>query len=85
LAEDVTTWDMQNRFHSCRALAGITAPMVPAGVRCRVIAHEREDYIGDELVHLDADGRPVMNVVTERDDGSNDVIVFAPTAQMKVG
>jgi len=53
--------------------------MVPAGTRCKVEAREREDYIGNEQVQTDINGRPVMSVVTTRDDGQ-DVAVFAPTA-----
>lgn len=68
-----------NRFHPCRGLNGLTAPMVPAGTRCKVEAVEREDYIGRELVQMDGAGRPIMAVVTTRDDG-NDVAVFAATA-----
>lgn len=69
-------------FHPCAGLRnGLTAPMVPAGTRARVTAREREDFVAGELVQLH-DGRPVMSVVTERADGSNDVAVFAPTARI---
>jgi hypothetical protein len=71
------------RFHNCRGLAGLSAPMVPAGTRCKVEAVERGDYVRDELVQTDSDGRPVMSVVTTRDDG-NDVAVYAPTAQLNL-
>lgn len=67
------------RFHFCPKL-GLTAPMVEAGVRAKVEKVEREDYIGGEDVQYDDQGRPVMAVVTERGDGSNDVAVYAPTA-----
>lgn len=67
------------RMHNCPGLKGLTAPMVPAGTRCKVEAVERQDYVGSELVTVDGDGRPVMSVVTTRDDG-NDAIVFAPCA-----
>lgn len=70
------------RFHTCRGLRGLTAPMVPAGTKCKVEAVERGDYVGSEMVQTDAEGRPVMNVTTTRDDG-NDVAVFAPTATMR--
>lgn len=70
------------RFHACRGLRGLTAPMVPAGTKCKVEAHEREDYVGSEQVFLH-DGRPVMNITTTRDDGQ-DVVVFAPTATARV-
>jgi hypothetical protein len=67
------------RFHACRGLKGLTAPMVPEGTRCEVKAVEREDYVGKEIVTVDGDNRPVMAVETVRDDG-NDVAVFAPCA-----
>jgi hypothetical protein len=67
------------RFHSCPGLAGLSAPMVPAGTRCKVEALEREDYVAGELVETDGNGRPVMSVQTTRDDGT-DLAVFAPTA-----
>lgn len=67
------------RFHACRGLKGLTAPMVPAGTRCKVEAVERGDWVGKETVQTDGDGRPVMSVVTTRDNGT-DVAVFAPCA-----
>jgi len=73
-----------NRFHPCRGLAGVVAPLVLEGVRCRVTAELREDYVGDEDVQRDADGRPVMAVRTVRDDGE-DLAVLAPTAHMRLG
>jgi hypothetical protein len=70
-----------SRFHSCRGLRGLTAPMVPAGTRCKVEAHERDDYIGKEDVQYDGAGRPVMNVEVTRDDGT-DLAVYAPCAHL---
>jgi hypothetical protein len=81
--EAVTPWDTPNRFHYCPALAGITAPMVPAGSGARVFTVEREDYVGTEDVQYDGNHRPIMSVITQRPDGSNDTIVFAPTAHMR--
>lgn len=79
-ATDVTREQrVHTRMHSCRALFGLTAPMVPAGMRCKVETHEREDYIGSEIVQVDGRGRPIMSVVTTRDDGE-DCTVFAPLA-----
>jgi hypothetical protein len=78
-AADVTPWDTTNRFHACRGLRGLTAPLVPAGLRCEVRAVEREDYVGSEDIQYDGDGRPVMAVLTIRDDGQ-DCAVLAPTA-----
>jgi hypothetical protein len=68
-----------SRFHACRGLRGLTAPMVPAGTRCKVVALEREDYVGRDVVTTDGAGRPVMAVETTRDDGT-DRAVFAPCA-----
>lgn len=70
------------RFHACRGLRGLTAPMIPAGTRCKVEATDRDDYVGADMVQTDGDGRPVMSVVTTRDDGT-DVAVFAPCAVMR--
>lgn len=67
------------KFHTCPKLRFLTAPMVPAGTKAKVVAHEREDYVGSELVQTDEAGRPVMSITTERDDGQ-DAVVFAPTA-----
>jgi hypothetical protein len=72
------------RMHTCRGLKGLTAPMVPAGTRCKVEAVEREDYIGSEEVTYDGEGRPIMRVDTTRDEG-NDVAVFAPLARSNGG
>lgn len=80
VATDVTYEpNPHTRFHTCRGLRGLTAPMVPAGTRCKVEAVERGDWVGKELVQTDGEGRPVMNVTTTRDDGT-DVAVFAPCA-----
>jgi len=80
--EDVSVEPAQQnsaRFHQCKGLRGLLAPMLPVGVRAKVVAVERGDYVGKEHVTLDADGRPVMSVVTVRDDGQ-DCIAFAPLA-----
>jgi hypothetical protein len=58
--------------------------MLPEGVKGKVEVREREDYVGKELVHKDANGRPVMSVVTTRDEGQ-DCVVFAPTATASAG
>jgi hypothetical protein len=53
--------------------------MVQVGVKAKVEAFVREDYIGKDIVSTDDSGRPIMSVVTTRDDGT-DCAVFAPTA-----
>jgi hypothetical protein len=57
--------------------------MIPAGTKAKVTAHDREDYVGNEIVPTDANGRPIMSITTERPDGSNDTTVFAPTSTMR--
>ena len=66
-------------FHPCRGLRGLSVPYVPAGTRCKVEAVERGDWIGTEMVQTCGEGRPVMAVVTTRDEGQ-DCTVYAPTA-----
>lgn len=68
-----------SRMHDCRGLKGLSAPMVPAGTKCKVAVTEREDYVGKEAVRLDGEGRPIQNVLTTRDDGQ-DCTVFAAAA-----
>lgn len=74
-----------NRWHRCAGLAGLLAPLVPAGSGARVFPVEREDYVGREVVTLDGNGRPVAAVVTERPDGSNDVLANADAARGGIG
>lgn len=75
------TRGMPNRFHNCAGLRGLNAPMVIDGTDCKVEAVERGDYINGDLVQVDGAGRPIMSVVTTRADGSNDCVVYAPTAR----
>lgn len=57
--------------------------MTPEGERVHVTVREREDYIGDEAVTRDGEGRPIMAVNVERDSG-NDVSVYAPLAKVEL-
>lgn len=81
---EVRTVGAPNRFHNCPGLRGFLAPMVLDGIRCKVVAEEREDYVGKEIVRTDDKGRPVMAVRTVRDDG-DDLVVYAPTAVARIG
>lgn len=74
------TVDAKTPMHPCKGLAGLMVPLVPKGTDCKVEAVERGDYIGKELVQYDGNGRPVMSVITTRNDGQ-DTTVYAPTAQ----
>ena len=66
-------------FHNCRGLRGLSVPFIRAGTKAKVEQVDRDDYVGQELVQTDGEGRPVMAVVTTRDDGQ-DCTVYAPTA-----
>lgn len=69
-----------SRFHTCSKLRGLSAPMVPVGTKAKVELREREDYVNGDKVQLDPERqRPVMSIVTTRDNGQ-DVAVFAPAA-----
>lgn len=76
-------------MHNCAGLKGMWAPMVEiTGMEqelrknsMRLRAVEREDYEGkDRLLRRDGEGRPIMAVHVDREDGSNDCFVMAPTA-----
>lgn len=71
-------------MHNCAGLAGIVAPMVLDGVRCKVEAVERGDWVRDEMVRYDGNGKAVMAIVTTRDDGY-DCAVLAPAATARRG
>lgn len=70
-------------MHPCKGLAGFSVPFARVdGTDLRGVTHrvdERGDYIGNELVQVDANGRPIMAIRTEHADGF-DTHVYAPTA-----
>lgn len=67
------------RYHTCPKLRMLSAPMLRKGTAAKVTAHDREDYVAGEVVQVDPQGRPIMSINVERENG-NDVWVFAPTA-----
>lgn len=68
-------------WHNCSGLKGLFSPLIDdAAPKTRVVAVDREDYVAGELVQTDGEGRPVMALNVERSDGSNDRVVYAPTA-----
>jgi len=70
------------RMHTCPKLHYLSAPMVQAGTSAKVEAKEREDYVGGETPFIAPNGRPIMSIVTTRDNGT-DARVFAPVATNK--
>ena len=71
---------LPNRMHHCPKLHGITAPLMRSGVKAKVEAMVRQDYVGGEIVTYDERRKPIMSVITTRDNGQ-DTAVFAPVAQ----
>jgi hypothetical protein len=71
--------DVHTQFHHCAGLAGLWSPLLLEGERARVRAVERQDYVGVSRPKFDGNGRPIMAVDVERDDG-NDVVIFVPPA-----
>lgn len=72
------TWrsEPHTEFHICRR-SGLNAPMVLDGVKAKIEAIERGDYVGDDNPQVDHEGRPIMAILTTRDDGQ-DCSVLAP-------
>lgn len=76
------------RFHVCAGLGGLTTPLVQksanrGSVRVRKVV--REDYVGKEHgLTYDNEGQPIMAVVTDYDDGTNDAAVFAPAVRVEM-
>lgn len=68
--------------HRCKGLSGLIAPLVEDGIKCKIEAREREDYIGENLVQVNGEGRPIMSIVTTREDGQ-DCRVLAPLASAR--
>ncbi len=70
-------------MHRCPKMRRLIAPLTEVGTRAKLELHEREDYVGNEVVRLDPERRrPVMSITTTRDDGI-DAVVFVPTATAK--
>lgn len=73
-----------SRFHTCAGLHMLTAPLIRAGMDCKVTAEVRGDYLNGEIQRTGDDGRPYMAVRTTRDDGE-DLAVNAGLAQARLG
>jgi hypothetical protein len=73
----------QSQYHVCSGLHGLNAPLVPEGIRAKVEATEREDYLNGDVQPVGDDGKAYMNVTVTREDGQ-DCTVFAPTAHADV-
>ena len=67
------------QYHQCAALKGAWVPFVEEGTKAGLVVNGRDDYLGTDIPTVDGEGRPVMSVNVERDDG-NDCFIFAPCA-----
>lgn len=72
------------RYHPCPGLHNLNAPLIRSGIRCKVEAHERDDYLGREIQATGDDGKPYMGVRTTRDDGE-DLLANAGLARLSWG
>jgi hypothetical protein len=72
-----------SQYHNCPRLHSLSAPLVRAGVKAKVEAVEREDYLCKDTQATGDDGKVYMLVRTTRDDGT-DLNVNAPVARMRL-
>jgi hypothetical protein len=64
-------------MHQCAALKGAWVPFVEHGVKARLRINEREDFVGDDIPWTDDEGRVIMSVTTQRDEGEDTHIMAA--------
>lgn len=77
--EAARTVDAAIPMHRCVSTKGLLTPLIREGTTAKIEVVERQDYIGKEKAQSDADGRPIMSVVTTRDEGQ-DCVVFPAAA-----
>lgn len=68
-----------SRYHACPGLHGLNAPLVREGMRVKVEAEQRQDYLNGDQQATGDDGKVYMAVRVTRDEG-DDVTVFAGLA-----
>jgi hypothetical protein len=68
------------RMHDCPQLHGLSAPLVPAGTDCTLVAVERGDYLNGDEQRTGNDGKPYMAIRTDYADGHNDLVVYPGVA-----
>lgn len=71
------------RYHNCPGLHSLSAPLIRAGVRCKVTAEERQDYLNGDLQATGDDGKAYMAVRTTYDD-HDDLLVNAGLARAEM-
>ena len=71
--------NVETPMHSCTEFHGAWMPFVPAGTKAAYRLNDREDYIGSDIPFTDAEGRVIMSVTVQREDGE-DCFIMAPAA-----
>jgi hypothetical protein len=66
-------------MHDCVGVLGMRIPYAPSGESSKVTMHAREDYVRDEDVQRDTEGRVWMSATVTTDHGEH-LAVYAPTA-----
>jgi hypothetical protein len=60
-----------SQYHNCPRLHSLSAPLVRAGVKAKVEAEERQDYLRQETQTTGDDGKVYMAIRTTRDEGTD--------------
>lgn len=71
-----------SRFHTCPRLHMLSAPLVRDGVKAKVEAVERQDFLRGETQATGDDGVPYMAIHTGRDEG-DDLVVHPGVARTR--
>jgi aminoglycoside phosphotransferase len=71
-----------SQYHNCPRLHSLSAPLVRAGVKAKVEAVEREDYLGPDEQTMGDDGKAYMAIHTTRDEG-DDLVVHPGVARVR--
>lgn len=73
--------------HPCPKFNGFSVPLVEVfgdalkKLSTRHVVKHRDDYVGAEEAQIGPDGKPIMALITERADGSNDTRIYSPRAR----
>lgn len=67
-------------YHHCAKMRGVAIPFIEAHIKAALRLNEREDYLNGEDQPRDDQGRAVMSVTVQREDGE-DCFAFAPSAR----
>jgi aminoglycoside phosphotransferase len=73
-----------SQYHNCPRLHSLSAPLVRAGVKAKVEAVEREDYLRNETQATGDNGVVYMAIHTTRDEG-DDLVVHPGVARVRAG